>query len=260
MQMTRTLILLVLALLIIILGIWYVGKRESYKEDVIPESSIDDASAVRDVVTKFGTKLQMVSLLAPTEVRQGTMEKYYSEYVAPELLITWLPEGAEALGRYASSPWPDHIKIQNVRLAGNEYIVDADVIEMTNTDGGTEIAATYPIALTLQKREGKWMITSMEKGAYSEIPHRQTIVGYWECLPVADTSTEHTLECAIGIAVDQSDGHFAVNTALMSQYPVDLPMGTKVRVSGVITPANQLSSTQKYDIDGIINATVIEKI
>lgn len=46
----------------------------------------------------------------------------------------------------------------------------------------------------------------------------------------------------------------------MSQYPVDFPTGTKVRVTGIVTPANQLSSVQKYDIDGIISATKIEKL
>ncbi len=93
-----------------------------------------------------------------------------------------------------------------------------------------------------------------------ELPRSQTIVGYWECLPHKNTGGPQTLECAFGLAVDQSDGHYAIDTALMSMYPVDYPVGTKVRVTGIVTPANQLSSIQKYDIDGIIRATVIEKV
>jgi hypothetical protein len=91
-------------------------------------------------------------------------------------------------------------------------------------------------------------------------PQNQTIVGYWECLPHKNTTGPQTMECAFGIAVDQSDGHFGIDTSLMSTYPVDFPTGTRVRVTGVVTPVNQLSSVQKYDIDGIIRATVIEKI
>ncbi len=213
---------------------------------------------VRTVVTAFGTKLQMVSLLASTDVRKETMEQNYVAYVAPELLAAWFPEGAEALGRYTSSPRPDRIDIVEVRKEGERYIVEANVIEVIEVN--TEVAAVYPVTLTFEKRGMNWMIAEMIRGAYSEIPHTQTIIGYWECLPVKDHTIEHTLECAIGIAVDQSDGHFAVNTSLMSQYPVDFPTGTKVRISGVVTPVNQLSSIQKFDIDGIINATVIERV
>ncbi len=46
----------------------------------------------------------------------------------------------------------------------------------------------------------------------------------------------------------------------MSQYPVDFPTGTLVRVSGVVTGVEMLSSIQKYDIIGIISATMIEEM
>lgn len=87
-------------------------------------------------------------------------------------------------------------------------------------------------------------------------PERVSVVGYWECLPKKGPGP-HTMECAFGIAVDQSDGHLAINTALMSTYPVDFPTGSKVRVSGVIHPAEPNTS---YDIDGVLWATTIEKL
>jgi len=87
-------------------------------------------------------------------------------------------------------------------------------------------------------------------------PERVSVVGYWECLPKKGDGP-HTMECAFGIAIDQSDGHYAINTALMSTYPVDYSTGTKVRVSGTLHPAEPNTS---YDIDGIIWATTIEKI
>jgi hypothetical protein len=46
----------------------------------------------------------------------------------------------------------------------------------------------------------------------------------------------------------------------MSQYPVDFPTGAHVRVTGILTPVEQLNSIQKYDIDGIISATTLERI
>lgn len=225
-----------------------------------PSGSVSNAEdqAVRTVVTEFGTKLKQVSLLAPTAQRAAAMASAYSPYVAPELLATWQKEGSTALGRYTSSPAPDSITIVTVRPNGTQYVVEGNVIEKTSATN--EPAAIYPVTLTLEKRGDRWMIVAATKGAYSEIPHRQSIVGFWECLPHKDTSGPQTMECAFGIAVDQSDGHFAVDTSLMSTYPVDYATGTKVRVTGIVTPANQLSSPQRYDIDGIIRATTIEKL
>ena len=94
----------------------------------------------------------------------------------------------------------------------------------------------------------------------SEVPHVQTVIGCWECLPPKDKTGPHTMECAFGIAADQSDGHYAISTSLMSTYPVDYAVGTKVKVTGLLVPVEQLSSIQKYDIDGVIEATVIEEI
>jgi hypothetical protein len=93
----------------------------------------------------------------------------------------------------------------------------------------------------------------------ADIPQEATITGTWECLPHKDTSGPHTLECAFGIKGDNGK-HYAVSTSLMSQYSVDFPTGARVRVQGVLVPVEQLSSIQKYDIAGIINATSITKV
>lgn len=230
-----------------------------------PATSVSNEEdvAVRATVEAFGEQLQKVSLLASD--RAAAMNTY-QPYVAPELIAAWSAEGAEALGRYSSSPWPARINIVEVRRDGARYVVEGNVIEVTNSADGVVPAAVYPVALTLENRAGTWLIVGMTKGAYSQVPHTQTIVGFWECLPHKNTSGPQTAECAFGIAVDQSDGHFAIDTSSMNPtssvtpYPVDYPTGTKVRVTGLVTPANQLSSPQKYDIDGIISATKIEKI
>jgi len=242
-------------------GTWYLTQSLNSSSAL----TLDEDARVRGVVAEFGTKLQFVPLLATSSERRVAMEQYYGPYVASELIAQWAPEGAEALGRYSSSPWPERIEVVSIEKTGAKaYKVEGNVIEVTSVEAeqGKAAAAIYPVTLALEEREGKLLIVKMEKGAYSEIPHRQTVVGFWECLPHKDTSGPQTMECALGIAIDQSDGHLAVNTSLMSTYPVDFPTGTKVRVKGVVVPANQLSSNQwqKYDIDGIISATTIEKV
>ncbi len=239
------------------------GLSMNREDAAVPGGSVSNAedAAIRTRMAEFGRQLQKVSLLSSTADRKAAMDAAYGAYVAPELLAAWYPEGAEALGRHSSSPWPESLDVVEVRPVGGNYVVEANVIEVANdVDGAKTPAAVYPITLSLEKRGGEWMIVKMEKGSYSQLPQRQSIVGFWECLPHKDSSGPQTLECAFGIAVDQSDGHFAVDTRLMSTYPVDFPTGTKVRVTGVVTPASHLSSPQKYDIDGIISATTIEKV
>jgi hypothetical protein len=259
-QLITTLVILIILLIIAsgLIVVFHPTSAPTVSNE--PVSNVEDM-AVRAVVTAFGSKMQQVSLLASTTGRTAAMNSAYSQYVAPELLTKWYPEGPEAFGRYTSSPWPERINVQEVQIQGNRAVVQGVVIEVTSTEVNTgNAAATYPVTLTLEKRNNVWIITDATKGAYSQIPHSQIITGTWECLPHKDTSGTQTMECAFGIAADQSDGHYAVNTSLMSTTFVDYPTGTKVRVTGVVVPADQLSSVQKYDIDGVINATTIEKL
>ncbi len=256
--MNRSALALIAVLIVLIAGTVYISQR-------VAEAPLsgEESAAARTLVTEFGTKLAFVPLLATSSERAAAMQLYYGPYVAPELIAAWSPEGAEgALGRYTSSPAPERIEVVEVRKTSpKSFVVEANIIETTRTGSTTtEVAAVQPVTFALEKRDGKLLIVKAYKGAYSEVPHRQTLVGYWECLPHKDTAGPQTTECALGIAVDQSDGHYALDLRLMERYPVDYPTGTKLRVEGIVTPSNQLSSMQKYDIDGIIAATSIEKL
>lgn len=223
-------------------------------------SNADDA-AVRTFVQNFAQTFKNVSLLADDVNAQ--IDREYTGYVSPELLTAWKERRESAPGRYTSSPWPESMEVVEVVQTGNTFRVKGNVLEVTTGEGGKpEPAAVYPLTLAVEKRGDSYMISKLTKGAYSELPHRQTVIGFWECLPRRDTTGPQTMECAFGIALAQGDGRYAVNTSLMSTYPVDFPTGTKVKISGIVTPANQLSSDQwqKYDIDGIISATTIEKL
>ncbi len=225
--------------------------------DTTSVSNAND-TAIRATVTEFGTKLKNVSLLAPNA--SSTLATEYGSYIAPELLAKWQQNPNLAIGRQTSSPWPESIDVVSVTpLSESTYTVEANVIEVTNASP-REPAAVYPITITIQKIAEKWLVTSLSRGAYSELPKRTTIVGTWECLPHKDSTGPQTMECAFGIAEEKSGAHYAIDTRLMAQYPVDYPTGTRLRVSGTITPVEYLSSIQKYDIKGIISATEITKL
>lgn len=246
--------LLVVAVLVVI-GIF------AYRMGPPATTSVSNAddTAVRAFVVAFGSKFKNVSILADDKSAQLATE--YGPYVSSELLQRWQSNAESAPGRQTSSPWPERIDVVSVTPAGADiYTVEGNIIEMANTATPPEPAAVQPVSLTVKKNGDSFVITSFAKGAYSQLPQRISVVGYWECLPHKDTSGPQTTECAFGIVIDQSDGHYAIDTRLMSTYPVDFPTGTKVRVEGVLTPVEQLSSIQKYDIDGVLSATSITKI
>jgi hypothetical protein len=232
----------------------HLAPKNSSSTDTV---SNEDDQAVRTVIKNFGNSLKMVSLLAPDASTQ--IQTYYSAYVTPELLASWAADPALATGRQTSSPWPERIDIVNVQINGTRAAVEGSVIEVTSADAPLVPAAVYPVTMALEKRGDTWLITSLAKGAYSELPKQVTVTGIWECLPHKDTNGPQTMECAFGIQADDGS-HYAIDTRLMSEYPVDYATGSRVRVQGTLTPVEALSSIQKYDIKGIVSATTIEEI
>jgi hypothetical protein len=219
--------------------------------------SAETDRAIRERVVEFGTKLQLVSLLSPTVAND--IEAEYSSYLTPELLAAWQADPSGALGRSTSSPWPERIEVVTVSPIGNnQFQVEGNVIEVTSATP-LEPTAVYPITLIVEERDGEFYIAGVTKGAYSDLPQRITVTGVWECVPLKSGLSD--TECVLGVARDQSDAHFIVDTMLMSSI-LDAQVGDRVRVEGILTPANQLSTDywQKYPIDGIISATVVQKI
>ena len=80
-----------------------------------------DAPEVRDIVTRFGTRLRDVSLLAPAPDVSRAMRDAYGRLVTPSLLDRWLGAPTSAPGRQVSSPWPDHIAIDSVVPADSGF-------------------------------------------------------------------------------------------------------------------------------------------
>ncbi len=224
-----------------------------------PGGSVSNAedAAIRTTIADLGSRLKNVSLLSPTAASDIAAE--YGAYVTPELLAQWQTKPEGAPGRQTSSPWPDRIEVGALEQIGEGevYVAQANVVEVANSDIPGAFANMYPVTIMLEKRDGRWLISDWQKESVQEPPERISAIGYWECLPHKDTSGPQTMECALGIAIDQSDGHYAISTALMSMYPVDYQTGSRVRVTGNLLPPEPNSI---YTTDGTIWATTIEPL
>lgn len=253
---TLVVLIAIVALVVAVVAGLYLWKQTPPQSTVA--SNADD-SAIRSRMQEFGAKFKSVSLLAPDAAKQ--IANTYGPYASAELIAQWQKDPSLAPGKQTSSPWPERLDVVSVSPEGPDgYLVEANVIEMVNGPSGLEPIGVYAVGMRVEKPADSWVITEFEKGTYSQLPQRQTLTGKWECLPHKDTSGPQTMECAFGIAEDATGAHYAIDTSLMSTHPVDYATGAHLRVSGVVTPAEQLNSIQKYDIKGIIRVTTIEKL
>jgi hypothetical protein len=259
MKKTFTLIGILIVLVLALVAVSMFQKKNSSSQPVSNE--ID--SAIRARVTEFGTKLQNVSLLMSTSDLKAQMQSEYGPYLTSALLAKWQADPESALGRKTSSPWPDRIEVATVTMLGpGMYKVEGNVIEAANSSTGKKAVSVFPVNLTVEDQNGVWLIANVTQGAYSELPQRIKISGLFECLPHKNTSGPQTAECALGVAVDESDAHYALNLSELANPALNFPTGSHVEVEGMLTPANQLNSDawQKYPIDGIISVTSIKQI
>jgi hypothetical protein len=129
-----------------------------------------DKKAVASLVENFGKKLQMVSLLAPSDIVKQSMQDNYGSLVTSALLEKWQNDPQNAPGRLVSSPWPDRIEIlTNEKRAESIYEVTGELIEITSAEqssGG--VAAKRPIILGIKKIENNWLIDNVTLGPYAE--------------------------------------------------------------------------------------------
>lgn len=122
-------------------------------------SNATEEAEVRDLVEKFGKRLQNISLQSPAAAK--VMQKQYGGLVAPSLLDGWMKDPLNAPGRMVSSPWPDRIEIATMaKEAPDRYVVTGVVIEVTSVEllqGGA--AAEIPVRIVAERDQGQWLIT-----------------------------------------------------------------------------------------------------
>ncbi len=221
---------------------------------------------VRATVTAFGSKLKNISLLQDKTALQSQFAQEYGNLLTSDLLSQWQNDPSLAIGRKVSSPWPEKIDIVSLSKQNeNMYVIEGNVIEVTSTNINSTLLnpeGVYPVTLTLIKQNNKWLISSITKGSYSELPKRIIIKGESECLPHKDTSGPQTMECAFGIKEDSTGKHYALDFGTYQVSPVDYATGKHQEIEGVLIKANTLSSLtwQKYPIEGILSVTSIKNI
>lgn len=149
----------------------------------------DERATVEGVVAEFGSRLKMVSLLAPPEMVRKSMESNYSDLVLPELIEEWGGDPLRAPGRLTSSPWPDRIEIEKVtKRSEGIFKVEVCIVEVTSQEaeeGGA--SARRSVTLILEKVDGRWLITAAAVGDYIDseaVLYKNEEYGFSFWLPV----------------------------------------------------------------------------
>jgi hypothetical protein len=190
---------------------------------VAPDQSNEtDEMAVRSMVEEFGKRLQMVSLLAPKELLDTSMQENYGGLVAPELITQWQNDSQKAPGRMASSPWPDRIEISVINKSPeNTYDVKGELIEITSVEkenGGA--AAKRPIMLVAEKTGDRWLITSVTIGEYedkNQITYENIQYGFTFSLPAGWKGYSIVTGQWEGMATDEKqEGEIAATGPIIS--------------------------------------------
>lgn len=94
----------------------------------------------------------------------------------------------------------------------------------------------------------------------SDIARTATLEGEYTCLPPKDKEGMHTLECAFGLMTDNGLYYAIDMSGIQTFAAIDIATGSRVRVTGILVPVEALSSIQKYDIKGIIRATMMIEV
>ena len=126
------------------------------------ERSVEPEQKPADVVEALGSRLDMVSILAPPEVVEETMRDSWGGLVDPPLLERWISAPADSPGRATSSPRPDRIEVEETTLLGEERAAVRGVLVESASGADT---ARIPVRIELERRNGRWMITKFTREA-----------------------------------------------------------------------------------------------
>ena len=142
----------------------------------------NDIGMVKTLVENFGKVLANVSLLSPPDKLESDMKKYYGPFLSEGLLLEWIKDPSQALGRLISSPWPDRIEVNDVKkITADKCEISGDVIEVTSievVEGG--YANKFGIRLTVERINDRWLITKVMKETApdnEESANQATIMG-----------------------------------------------------------------------------------
>ena len=127
--------------------------------------SAADSTAAREVVLRFGERLQRVSLLAPDSLLRASIRSEYGAFVSPALLESWLARPLNAPGRLTSSPWPAAIEISGASAAPSDgmpqIVYVGNIVERTSGTPPGESSGKKPIRITLVRGSQGWRIAQL---------------------------------------------------------------------------------------------------
>lgn len=123
-----------------------------------------EAAQIRMTVTSLGDELQRVPLVAPPQIVAFAMDKYYSQYVHPDLLAKWKADPLNALGRTEEHTVPNSIQIESIKKNADQTYT-AEAFEVMNTDApkNTVTKSLIKISFTLTRGPDGWQITEYHK-------------------------------------------------------------------------------------------------
>jgi hypothetical protein len=97
----------------------------------------------------------------------------------------------------------------------------------------------------------------------SNVPYETSFTGEYVCLPHKDTSGPQTLECALGLKLDDNT-YIAtdISSLFNSNQNPNFKTGSRLQVKGTFVPIEQISTDhwQKYGIKGILQVKEVLKI
>lgn len=192
-------------------------EKEGQPQEIPQQTVESDEAAVTSLVEDFGRKLQTVSLQAPRNIVNKSIQENYGDFVSPALLAEWQKDLQNVPGRVVSSPWPDRIEILSIeKLSESACEVKGEIIEMTSVEmvnGG--VAAKRPIILVVGKVENRLLITAVKLGAYGETNatvYRNTQYGFRFSLPESWQGYSIITDKWEGSAPGSSQGSVTIET------------------------------------------------
>ena len=235
------------------------GEKASTQDDKQqqndPQQTVkSDKEIVKDVITDFGSKLQNVSLLAPSDLLSKSIKENYADFVSPTLLKEWMNNPQKAPGRMTSSPWPDRIEIRSIeKSAKNSFKVKGEVIEITSVEkenGG--IAGKQPLSLIVEKINNSWLInkvTLQDREETSLVVYKNTQYGFHFNLPDSWKGYTISNETWEGLGIDGSQNGKVVETGplITIRHPQWTAQNQRQDIPIMIFTLSQWNSLQKEE-------------
>ena len=230
-----------------------------------------DAPGVRDIVERFGERLQRVSLQAPDSIVAREVREAYAPFVTPELLASWMAEPRRAPGREVSSPWPARIEVRSASPTESACRVEGDVVYASSAPGPSDRAMSTPVTLLVWQDDG-WRISAYE--ARSVAPDSTTATEatdvlrrYYAAINARDFRQAYALWGNGGAASNQTYDDFAAGFVETRRVQVDI--GEPGRVEGaagsryveipvVLRAVTTRGENQRFEGTYVLRRTVVD--